>query len=99
MLRYITYENESDKVYLKDEIQFIQNYIALFSRRFDNQLAVGFEFSFHDEKVKIPSLLLINFVENVFKHGITTDVGKPAKIELKTTENQLSFTTENYFDN
>jgi two-component system LytT family sensor kinase len=99
MLRYITYENESDKVYLKDEIQFIQNYIALFSRRFDNQLAVEFEFSFHDEKVKIPSLLLINFVENVFKHGITTDVGKPAKIELKTTENQLSFATENYFDN
>lgn len=96
MLRYITYENENDNVYLKDEIQFIQNYIALFSRRFDNQLAVNFKFSFHDNKTKIPSLLLIHFVENAFKHGVTTDVGRPIKIELNTTKNQLNFTVTNY---
>lgn len=96
MLRYITYENENDNVYLKDEIQFIQNYIALFSRRFDNQLAVNFKFSFHNNKTKIPSLLLIHFVENAFKHGVTTDVGRPIKIELNTTKNQLNFTVTNY---
>ncbi|MFY8009888.1 MAG: sensor histidine kinase [Flavobacterium sp.] len=99
MLRYVTYENENDKVYLKDEIQFIQNYIALFSRRFDNQLAVKFEFSFYDDKIKIPSLLLIHFVENAFKHGIATDADNPIKIELKTTKNQLNFTVANYLIN
>lgn len=99
MLRYVTYENENDKVYLKDEIKFLQNYITLFSRRFDNQLAVQFEFSFHEDKIKIPSLLLIHFVENAFKHGIVTEADKPIKIELKATKNQLNFMVANYLIN
>ncbi|MFT3901837.1 MAG: histidine kinase [Niabella sp.] len=98
MLRYVTYENENDKVYLRDEIQFIQNYMALFSRRYDHQLAVTFQASFNDKKVKIPPLLLIHFVENALKHGIATDAERPIKIALKTEENRLFFTVENYFN-
>jgi|SRR5690606_33665072 len=97
MLRYITYENENDKVYLKDEIVFIQNYISLFSRRFDNQVAVDFEVVCENTNCQIPSLLLIHFVENAFKHGIVSDTEKPIKIKLKTTENHLFFNVENYF--
>ncbi|WP_312554415.1 sensor histidine kinase [Empedobacter brevis] len=99
MLRYITYESESNNVYLKDEILFIQNYIALFSRRFDNQLAVTFEVNSDNDKAQIPSLLLIHFVENAFKHGIISDIKKPVKIELKTTANKLYFSVENYITN
>lgn len=99
MLRYITYESENNNVYLKSEILFIQNYIALFSRRFDNQLAVTFEVNSANDKAQIPSLLLIHFVENAFKHGIISDAKKPVKIELKTTENKLYFSVENYITN
>jgi len=97
MLRYVTYENEQDKVFLKDEIQFIQNYIDLFSRRFDNQLAIGFRVSENENMAKIPSLLLIHFVENALKHGIANDLGKPVRIDLKTKEKRLLFSVENYF--
>lgn len=97
MLRYVTYENESDHVYVKDEVQFIQNYLDLFSRRFDNQLAIEFEYLNIDQNVQIPSLLLIHFVENALKHGITNDSEKPVKIKLRTAENQLVFSVENYF--
>lgn len=97
MLRYVTYENESDNVYVKDEIQFIQNYIDLFSRRFDNRLTIEFEHSEIDQSTQIPSLLLIHFVENALKHGITNDAEKPVKIKLNTAENRLVFTVENYF--
>ena len=97
MLRYVTYENESENVYVKDEIQFIQNYIDLFSRRFDNQLAIEFEHSEIDQSIQIPSLLLIHFVENALKHGITNDPEKPVKIKLNTAENHLVFSVENYF--
>lgn len=97
MLRYVTYENESDSVHVKDEVQFIQNYIDLFSRRFDNQLAIEFDHSEIDQSLQIPSLLLIHFVENALKHGITNDSEKPVKIKLRTAENQLVFSVENYF--
>lgn len=97
MLRYVTYENEQDKVFLKDEIQFIQNYIDLFSRRFDNQLAIEFQVSENESMAKIPSLLLIHFVENALKHGIANDTDKPVRIDLKTEEKRLLFSVANYF--
>lgn len=97
MLRYVTYESEDEKVFLKDEINFIQNYIDSYARRFDNQVAIKFHHSKIDEFKKIPSLLLIHFVENALKHGITTEVDKPIKIDLKITENQLLFQVENYY--
>src|SRR5690606_13495307 len=98
MLRYITYENESDTVYLQDEIQFIQHYIALFSRRFDHQSEIEFRVSGVDSKMQIPSLLLIHFVENALKHGITTIAAQPVKIELKTAGDRLFFTVENHYN-
>lgn len=97
MLRYVTYETESDYVSLKDEIQFIKNYIDLFSRRFDNQLSIYFQHSEVDSLQQIPSLLLIHFVENALKHGITTDADKPINIQLKTIDKRLLFSVENYF--
>lgn len=97
MLRYITYENENDTVFLKDEILFIQNYIALFSRRFDYRLAVDFHVVDVDSKEQIPALLLIHFVENALKHGIATDLQKPVTIKLKIENNQLIFLVENYY--
>lgn len=97
MLRYITYENNSEKARLKDEIQFIQNYIDLFSRRFDGNLCVNFSTEIHNENVQIPSLFLIHFVENALKHGVITNAQKPVKIQLKSNKKQLSFRVENYF--
>jgi len=99
LLRYVTYENEGDNVYVVDEIQFLQNYIALFSRRFDNQLHISFTIeNAIAQKAKIPSLLLIHFVENALKHGIVNDKNNPVIIQLKTVDNGLFFSVDNYFD-
>jgi LytS/YehU family sensor histidine kinase len=95
MLRYITYENENDTVFLQDEVLFIRNYIALFSRRFDHQLVVDFQVEDVGGKTQVPALLLIHFVENALKHGISTDREKPVTIRLKTENDQLTFSVEN----
>lgn len=97
MLHYVTYENERDEVYVEDEIKFIQNYIDLFSRRYDNQLAIDFQVFDNQPKAKIASLLLIHFVENAFKHGLTTDYEKVMRITLKTDTTKLYFTVENHY--
>lgn len=99
LLRYVTYENESDRVSLKNEIQFIQHYVDLFRRRFDNQLHIVFQIENEQQNVKIPSLLLIHFIENALKHGIINDANKPVIIDLKTNNNMLYFSVENYYIN
>lgn len=98
MLRYITYDNESDMVYLKNEIEFLQHYIDLLKRRFDNTLFISFTFSENHEAFKIPSLLLIHFVENAFKHGILHDEKRPVSIKLNIEHNRLIFAVTNSFD-
>lgn len=97
MLRYVTYENENDMVLLKDEIVFLQNYIDLFKRRFDGNVAVSFSYPEDLSSQKTPSLLLIHFLENAFKHGITDDYDHPVTISLEIEGGRLIFTTGNKY--
>ncbi|AVR44688.1 hypothetical protein C7S20_05085 [Christiangramia fulva] len=97
MLRYVTYEDENDRVFLKDEIVFLKNYIDLFQRRFDNKLKITINFPHAVSNEQIPSLLLIHFVENAFKHGILDDPEKPLSILLKTEGNRLIMKTINFY--
>lgn len=97
MLRYITYENEHDNVLLKDETAFLQHYIDLFKRRFDGQIAVIFKHPVSANPYKIPSLLLIHFVENAFKHGKLNDDANPVEIDLELKNNRLIFNVTNSF--
>lgn len=97
MLRYVTYENEEDQVYLKDEIKFIGNYIQLFSRRFDGNIHVNFKVENTIGMERIPSLLLIHFVENALKHGISSEAEQPITIQLAIRNNSLFFKVENHY--
>lgn len=98
MLRYVTYENKSGIAGLEEEIEFIKNYIKLFSRRFDHQLALQTNFPVEVTNEKIPALLLIHFVENALKHGTITDPDKPIKIDLSISNKTLNFKVENYYN-
>lgn len=97
MLRYVTYESENDMVWLKDEMMFLQNYIDLFKRRFDDKVAIAFNHPLDLGQHKVPSLLLIHFVENALKHGITDDYEYPVTIDLKIKSGRLIFTVYNKY--
>jgi two-component system LytT family sensor kinase len=97
MLRYVTYESENDMVLLTDEIVFLQNYIDLFKRRFDGKVAIVFTHPDDDGHYKIPSLLLIHFLENALKHGITDDYAYPVVLDMKSENGRLIFTVGNKY--
>lgn len=97
MLRYITYNNEKDWVFVKDEMQFIQNYIDLYNRRFERSFRLDATIAGDMALKKIPSLLLIHFVENAFKHGILDEEDNPVKIVAKTEADRLDFLVKNYY--
>ncbi|UUC46899.1 sensor histidine kinase [Flavobacterium cerinum] len=97
MLRYVTYENENDLVLLRNEMVFLQHYIDLFQRRFDNTIAVEFRYPDNMKEYRIPSLLLIHFVENAFKHGILDDENHPVSIAVRIEGDRLLFTSTNHY--
>ncbi len=97
MLRYVTYENENDRVLLRDEVVFLQHYIALFQRRFDGTIPVEYHYPQELKEYCIPSLLLIHFVENAFKHGILDDPNHPIVFDFRIQNDRLVFRASNSY--
>jgi two-component system LytT family sensor kinase len=82
LMRYTLTESTDGKVLLSKEIEYLDNYIALFKMRFEPTFYVSLEQQGIDQQ-KIASLMLIPFVENAIKHGVVTDPQNPVKISLK----------------
>jgi sensor histidine kinase YesM len=69
IMRYFVDESPKDEVSLQTEIQFIENYIALEKIRIRHETEINFVKDYNGES-RIPPMLLMTFVENIFKHGI-----------------------------
>jgi Putative regulator of cell autolysis len=69
LMSYMLYESNTPKIALDKEIMYLKNYIDVEQLRFGRRLEVQFDVSGPTEKVAVPPMLLILFVENSFKHG------------------------------
>ncbi|WP_246860219.1 sensor histidine kinase [Flavobacterium sp. KBS0721] len=96
LLRYVITETEKDEVLLSNEIQFVQNYIHLQQKRFEDQLCLDFEIEGNYATEKILSSALIHFIENVFKHAKLNNPDEKAIISIKIKGNFLELSTFNY---
>jgi sensor histidine kinase YesM len=66
----MTYETQSDKVQLENEIEYLENYLDLLAMRFSDQVNVSFSIKGDIDNFEIAPMMLITLVENAFKHGI-----------------------------
>lgn len=96
LLRYVITETDKDQAVLSKEIQFIQNYIHLQKKRFEDQLYLDFTIEGNYSDEKILSSALIHFVENVFKHGKFNTEQEKAAITIKIKEDFLEILTFNH---
>ncbi len=69
MLRYVLYECDQPEVLLTKEINYIENYIKLFTVKSSKKYPITTNFTIEDTSVKIAPMLLIPFLENALKHG------------------------------
>ncbi|MEM8582653.1 MAG: histidine kinase [Bacteroidota bacterium] len=99
LLRYATYKGKRPVVSLAEEIEQVEQYIALFRLRSKQPLNIKLSI---DEKVaghQIEPMLLIPLVENAFKHGdfiINSDAF--AHFTLKIINDDIHFSGSNSFD-
>ncbi|UYZ61180.1 sensor histidine kinase [Hymenobacter latericus] len=95
LMRYALQDDHNGKVMLTEEVQHLQNYIALNQLRFNQQLQVDFAVRGSVEYRMILPLVLITFVENCFKHGELADPANPVLIRLSVEQDRLTFQTRN----
>src|SRR5690606_26509244 len=100
LMRYHLYETNSEKVSLKGEIEFVDNYISLMKMRSTSLLDVKFNYSIEDNEARIAPLLFVPLIENAFKFGISNDVSSEILIEISELRNEVVMTVQNtIFDN
>lgn len=71
IMRYVTQDALADLVPLESEIRYITNYIELQEMRRSDKLELRFTASGNFASSHIAPLLLISFVENAFKYGVS----------------------------
>lgn len=96
ILRFMLYETSKQSIKISEEMKMLDDYIELEKIRYSQRLSVYFVKQIDDESQDISPLLLLNFVENAFKHGTSESKG-PAfiKIHLELSNNLLTFEIEN----
>jgi two-component system LytT family sensor kinase len=97
MMRFMLQENMQDKISLAREIEYLDNYISLQRLRTDANPIVKIESQIECPvvPVQIAPMLLIPFVENAFKHGISFREPSHIKVALEMKDNTLNFDVYN----
>ena len=99
MMRYSIYEGEKEMVTIKEEIEYLKNYIELHKMRYRKKIDVQFDHHIFNDQLKVMPLLFIILLENAFKHGVENLRERAyVKIYLSTSETEIHFTIENSFD-
>jgi len=71
IMRYMLQDSKDEKVSLGKEVEYLENYIELQRLRISGQVKIQFTVEGTPEFLQIEPLLLIPFVENAFKHGVS----------------------------
>jgi two-component system, LytTR family, sensor kinase len=97
MMRFMLHENNQDRILLAREIDYLRNYIDLQLLRTATSPDITVECDINDvlESTYIAPMLLIPFVENAFKHGISLKDKSWIKISLYEAERKLYFDVHN----
>jgi two-component system, LytTR family, sensor kinase len=95
IMRYMLFESKDEKVSLDKEIEYLQNYIELQRMRISDKVQISFSVEGDPEKLLIEPMLLIPFVENAFKHGISYLDESKILIRISLTDKDLLLTVVN----
>ena len=84
ILRFMLYECDTPYISISQETKIIKDYIELEKLRYSDRLNVLYEEEVDNEHQLIAPLILLPFVENAFKHGIS-ETRFDSKIEIRLT--------------
>ena len=95
LMRYVLYEGNNKLIPLSREVQFLRNYVQLMSMRYTGNVSISLDVPEVLPDSMLPPLLLVIFVENAFKHGISYRTKSFVEISLQPHGDRLLFSCRN----
>ncbi|MEN8117613.1 MAG: histidine kinase [Bacteroidota bacterium] len=96
ILDYILYRCDEKRVLLSDELKNLKNYIEIEKIRYSEKLKMESEFPEETNNLKIAPLIILPFIENAFKHGVSNNPGTAfVNLAVKLVDDTLVLKIEN----
>jgi LytS/YehU family sensor histidine kinase len=90
------YDSAKETVSLKDEIEYMKDYIHLESIRLNESFEMLFSVDGNVDGARVAPLILFPFLENAFKHGVSDHTNDCwIKIEIQVTSDLLKMSISN----
>ena len=95
MMRFVLYEGNKKDVPISREFDFIRHYVALMQLRYTEKVKITLDLPQESPDRQIPPLILITFIENAFKHGISYQRESFIDISVAVEGEKLRFKCRN----
>ena len=95
LMRYVLYDIDRDKVTLQQEVDFLKNYIELMKIRVTDNVEIRVSMPAGVSDIKLPPLLFIPFVENIFKHGVSYREPSIIEVSIVAEDGKVTFRSVN----
>jgi LytS/YehU family sensor histidine kinase len=95
MMRFVLYEGDKKKVPMGREFEFIRHYITLMQLRYTDKVDVQVDLPAEVPDCQLPPLMLVTFIENAFKHGISYQHDSFIHIKADIKDATLHFECKN----
>lgn len=95
MMRYLLYETQQEQTMLSREIAFIKDYISLMQLRLTDAVSVAINIPADLRDMPMASMMLLPFVENAFKHGVSATEASHIDIQVQQRDSLLDITVRN----
>jgi two-component system LytT family sensor kinase len=95
IFRYVIYDSSNSKIALSKDIDYINNYIELQRLRILEKVSIDYQVRGNTDGLEIAPLLLITFIENAFKHGISYKQASTIQISIHISATNLCLFVSN----
>lgn len=95
MMRYVLYEGDRQTVPLTKEMAFVRTYVKLMQLRYTDKVRISLDLPDEVPDRTIPPLILISFIENAFKHGVSYKQASFIEVAVAVADEALRFTCRN----
>lgn len=95
ILRFTLQQAQKEFVNIEEELTFLNRYIGLQQARMAKPEQIQVDIQWDQSEANIPPLLLLPFVENLFKYGISPQQEMQGSLSLHIEEGELNFATAN----
>ena len=96
LLNYMLYECNQPKASLSKELELIHNYTELERLRYGDRLHIETKINGDPSSIQVAPMLVLPFVENAFKHGISESATNTwIKIEINIFDQHLQIIVDN----